>query len=185
MERPVAGLVRDLDEYKKFVASMARSPQLFVNRSDDADQAAAVIAAIFEHSHARVDVLTGNLDPAVYGNPVVISCALIFLARSPFATIRILTEAPVDLEHHPLLRSLRDDWSRIDIACVPSDLQQGYDYHFVLGDSQHLRFEPSRQSSQAFVKFAAGSEGSHLQSAFDQLHRTVKGRSHRAGVLVR
>src|SRR5665213_230958 len=95
----------DLEEYRRFVATMAagdKPSETFSNFSHE--HAAVVIAAIFRHARNHVEILTGALDPDVYCTQEVIDAAVAF-ARQPGASIRVLPERPI-APNHALLAAL-------------------------------------------------------------------------------
>jgi hypothetical protein len=156
--------VERLEEYRKFVASIAgmRDSKVIMNR--DSDQTVVTISFLFSQSHRGVDFLTGCLNPVVYGSAEVIDAALEFLKGHPAARIRILTEQQIG-SPHPFLRAIERAGlsGRVEVLDVPPALQEAYDYHFAVGDSCNFRYEPSRKSHEAFVKFGDESGGRRLQ----------------------
>ena len=72
----------DLNEYRRYVRTLAarRDGQPFYNAS--MDHALVVIESLFATANNRIDVLTESFNPRVYGREAVIEEAKLFLATS-------------------------------------------------------------------------------------------------------
>jgi len=171
MERRTVS-VKELEEYRNFLAASVDSGKIIVNR--DGEQTAVVIAALFRLSKQRVDLLVGSLDPKIYGAPEVTTAAANFLSWSE-ARIRILAERPI-VTPHPFFDAMeaRGVAGKVEVLEVPHQMQAGYKYRLVIGDGQHFRLEPDRAAPTAYVKFGDPIGGQQLQSAFDALHQRVE-----------
>ncbi len=159
---------QDVTAYREYVSRAADSNELILNRSSL--HASVIVECIFVSSHKDVSILTGELNPEVYGREDVIKVVLEFLSRASDAQIAILAEKPLAPDH-PLIAALRTSnmLSRLDLRYVTPDLQKTYEYHFAVGDGSHFRFEASRESFEAVVHFGNQEAGERLKSEFSRL----------------
>jgi hypothetical protein len=173
MERRAVASSSELEEYRKFLAASVESGKIIVNR-DGGGQTAIVIATLFGLSRQQLDFLIPSLDPQIFGLAEVTSAATEFLSEHPGARVRVLTESPVT-GRHVFLDSLKRAGvlDRVQILEVPDELQAQYNYWLIIADGKHFRFVPSRDSSEAYVKFGDPNVAKQLQSVFDTLHDLV------------
>jgi hypothetical protein len=163
-----------LKDYREFIAAAAASTatsKVIVSPHDL--RAAVVVAELFRRSQRQVDIVTGALDPDIYCEGECIRAARDFLIRHSDAQIRILSEKGVSADH-PFIVEMADLGPRVHSLLVPPKLQELYRYQFILGDGHHFRFQPSRDSREALVRFADADNGNKLQLAFDSLYSEVK-----------
>ncbi|HZL58978.1 MAG TPA: hypothetical protein VFC38_04700 [Stellaceae bacterium] len=158
----------DLEEYRRFVATMAagdKPSETFSNFSHE--HAAVVIAAIFRHARNHVEILTGALDPDVYCTQEVIDAAVAF-ARQPGASIRVLPERPI-APNHALLAALAA--ANLRNRIIIYDLIQRSSnelFHFVVADGRHYRFEQNREEMTAIIQFGEPKLCTGLHEYFDK-----------------
>lgn len=164
----------EIREYRAFVNRVAETDRSRLIVDKDTRHASILLSKIFDLSERQVELLTGCLDPAVYGADDLLCACGEFLKRNAQASIRILSESPIRPDH-PFVHFIQNEGlgDRLEISVVPPELQD-YKYHFAVGDGAHFRFEPNKNVREAFVKFDDPSDGAQLQSAFDELNHKVR-----------
>jgi hypothetical protein len=171
---PIEESASELDDYRRFVERIADAAdgKVIFNRS--IAHAGVVISNIFRISQASVDILTGSLDPVVFGVPEVLEQAKQFVLRA--GHVRIISEFDISSDH-PLLRTLKE------FAVIPDHqvLTARYPFpdkelafHFALGDGRHFRFEPDKSKTEAFAQFGEAGIGGQLMQTFDQLWTLIQ-----------
>lgn len=164
-----------VERYREQVEACAHAvggpSELLFNRS--ADHATIIVENLFASAQKEVNILTGSLDPEVYGTASAVDAAIGFLGRSPSTRIRIALEKPADLDwnSHKLLARFRECnlLDRVDIRVVPKEVSEGYIYHFAVADEQSYRLEADRDKLEAVVQFRNPVAGRSLSERFQQI----------------
>jgi len=161
-----------LAEYRKFVETIvaAEKPSdLFLNRT--LDHAAVIVEFLLRSAKETVAILSGGLNPLVYGNPDVIAASKYYLDNT-HGTFSILVEDEIDFGSHVLLREIaRPQGNRVDVRKVPEDFSKLYPCHFAVVDSASFRYENSKNLPEAIVQFFSPATGKSLMAQFETIRR--------------
>jgi hypothetical protein len=157
LEHTDAGRVRELgpgheDTYREYVeaAASAERCEVFLNRY--VAHAAIIVEYLFRNAQFSVEILTGRLNPAIYGDHSTVRAAIDFLDRtanldnSTGHKLCILTEEGVDQNTHPLFIRARDSHfaKLIELRRVPDTVKHTFNFHFALADNMHYRCKEPR-----------------------------------------
>lgn len=161
--------VMHLDAYRDQVQSIAadRSGGAIYNGS--LNSAAIVVEALFSSAREDVTILTGKLNPRVYGRDDVVLQAKLFLVSDAKNRMRIILEEN-KLENrklHPLLQSL-SSYRGFSIRYAPPSLQASYDFHFVAADSDCYQFKRDKTKLSAIAAFGDIKRGPILTDFFEK-----------------
>jgi hypothetical protein len=182
MEHTDARRVRDLDPgnedtYREYVRAAAEAEpcEVFLNRY--VRHAAIIVEYLFRKAEFSVEILTGRLNPAIYGDHSTVRAAIDFLDRtarvenSAGQRLCILTEDGVDQNAHPLfVRARESHFSRlIELRRVPDAVKLIYNFHFAVADQKHYRCKESRGIEEAVVQFNAPDVGMSLHANFQKV----------------
>ena len=158
-----------LDDYRTQVrkAATQRDGEPFVNTS--LDHATIVVQYLFPDALRRVDILSRNLNPTVYGHKDVIRQATRFL-DAPNREIRVLLEEddPQARVNNPFL-SQCGQLGNLKLHFVPPTVQKRFGFHFLVTDRDSYRFEPDKANSGAIVAFGNPQHASHLSDIFNSI----------------
>lgn len=148
-------------------AAASDGREVILNRS--MDHAAIIIAEVFRKSRAIVKIVTGNLVDQVYGAGEVVTEAVAFTRRG--GTVEIISEHDVSIETNVLLQTLQINTllHRVRLYRSPSEVQELYSSHFILGDGLYFRVQRSRTEYEAVVQFGNAEQGTHLDRLFELL----------------
>ena len=160
----------DLNEYKRYVRTLAakRDGQPFYNAS--MDHASVVIESLFAIANERIDVLTGSFNPRVYGREAVIEEAKLFLATSRGNRLRVIleTDSETDREYHPLFRACAH-FPNLEVRTAPEEVNKQYGFHCVLVDDDSYRFESDKETPSAVAAFGDPDSAARLDKAFSMI----------------
>lgn len=164
-----------LDDYRTRVRKAAthRDGEPFVNTS--LDHAAIVVEHIFPDAVRRVDILSKNLNPEVYGRKEVTRQAIRFL-DDPNREIRVLLEEDDQQAraNNPFLSEC-GQFDNLRLHFVPTSVQKRYDFHFLVTDRDSYRFEPDKTNAGAVVAFGNPQNASHLSDIFNTIWKLSGG----------
>lgn len=159
-----------LDEYRQLVRSIAskRDSQPIYNAS--VEHASIVIENLFAKAKRRVDVLSGNFNPRVYGRTAVVEEAKLFLASSVNNKLRVILEedSPEDRAIHPFFQMCADSRS-VQLRIASQDVQDLYGFHFVLMDNDSYRFESDKTKASAVAAFGHRKGAENLSGIYEYL----------------
>lgn len=168
----------DLTAFRQHVRSLAmrRDGQPVYNAT--VDRTSIVIESLLSNARYSVDILTGTLDPNVYGRDPVIKEAQFFLLTSPENRIRIILEedSPSVRMLHPLLVALKR-FKNVDVKLATEGVQRRYGYHFIVTDNDNYRFESDKRKPAAVACFGHAEGGESLRTAYDTLWAQCSGLS--------
>ena len=160
----------DLAEYREHVRALAmrRDGQPVYNAT--AEHASIVIESLLSNARRSIDILTGTLNPRVYGRDPVIQEAQLFLLTSPENRIRIILEEdwPSVRMMHPLLVALKL-FKNVDVKLATRDVQRRYGFHFIVTDNDNYRFESDKKKPAAIASFGHVEGGRNLRAAYETL----------------
>ena len=165
---------RDVDSYREYVSRAASEQpcEVFLNRY--IEHAAIIVEFLFRSANDRVEILSGKLNPVIYGDTGVVRAAIDFLDRVAGRSepgLYILIEDEIDDKSHPLLARARESkfLAHIELRRVRENVKSTYSCHFAVADEKHYRYKKSRGLPEAVVQFHATEAGATLHSIFQQI----------------
>ncbi len=164
-----------LEEYRKLVRSLAFAHDGQLVSNESIEHASVVIEHLFGTAMKSIDVLSGEFNEDVYGRDEVVREAKLFLGDSDQNKIRIILEKTFSesLGRHSLFRAC-SGYKNLQVKLVPPEVQNRYNFHFVLVDSDSYRFEEDKSQPQAVVAFGDETGASNLRSIHSELWETCK-----------
>lgn len=157
-----------LDEYRKRVHSAAirRDGSPIYNAS--IEHARVVIETICLYTDGEMKILSGSLNPKVYGGYEVVSAALAYLRRSG-STMKILLEEkePIVYQDNPFVHLLSMT-NKVEFRFVPDNQQKRYKFHFLVSGCDSYRYEKNRDAPAAIGAFGHTVGGKVLCDVFDE-----------------
>lgn len=164
-----------LDAYLDKVKLLARQRNGSIFFNDSLEYAASVVEHILAGARWSVSILTGNLNPQVYGSRIVLEKAQQFLQVSgrTAGRIRIIMEDISKYTDNPFLIKLgffqRQEISPIEVRTVSSDVRDRYGFHLLMTDNDSYRFEPDKSNLEAVVSFGDNDGAIHLGNVFNRI----------------
>ena len=170
MHQGMCGMDRAMDEYSQLVRTRAleRDGQPLYNAS--VDSASVVIENLFKSANRKIDILSGDLNPRVYGRSEVVEEAMLFLISNPEHRIRVLLEKDLAAVRklHPFFKMF-SEFGNVELRIAPSELQKKYTFHFVVVDKDCYRFESNKELPAATVAFGDLAGAGNLSGIYDRL----------------
>jgi hypothetical protein len=165
----------DLSSYAQFARAAAaqEGPATFLNRH--AEHGWIIADLLFTKANSCVEILSGTLNPEIYGDDRVVRSAISFLDRCPIPTpfepsLLILVERSGDWNSHPLISRVVATFPRkLEVRYVPEEIRSTYQFHFMLSDEKHFRCKLFRESREAFIEFNSVGTGDSLHKLFQQI----------------
>jgi hypothetical protein len=155
-------------------AASADSSEVFLNRY--VEHAAIIVEFLFRKALERVEILTGRLNPVVYGNAEVVRAAIAFLDRAwgpapSEPALYVLVEDHIEPWSTPLLVAAREAGflAQTEVRRVPEPIKDSYPFHFMVPDRKHYRCKKSRGVPEAVAQFNEPKMGGTLHSLFDKI----------------
>lgn len=159
-----------LDAYREMVKHHAwrRSGEPIFNAS--MEHASVVVETLFSTAQKQLSILTGTLNPRVYGREAVVTEARLFLAASHRNSLRIILESDssIDRCRHPLFIAC-SDFTNIELRVASPELQERYDFHFLVADEDCYRLENDKNRPLATAHFGDAEGAKNLNRIFDIL----------------
>lgn len=161
--------MNSLDEYRKRVAELARTRTGEPIANGSFEHAAIIIEQMFKSANKHISILSGNLNPRVYGRDQVVDEAKLFLAQSNH-TAKILLESDDQLlvNDHPFFECLKNNHN-LEVRIVPTNLRDKYKYHFLVMDGDSYRFEPEKDEPTAVAAFGDKETSERMTDIFSVL----------------
>ncbi|MER9216018.1 hypothetical protein NKI54_28905 [Mesorhizobium sp. M0663] len=133
------------------------------------DHASAIVEAMFEHANESVSILSGKLNPRVYGQSEVIEQASLFLAE-PDHKLRVLVEdgSESSIQDHPFFEKFIA-YKNVEVREVPAAYQDLYKFHFLVMDSDSYRFEADKSECVAVAVFGDKAGAKNIANIFESL----------------
>ena len=158
-----------IDKYRERVRSAAEAKTGEPVYNGSLAHAAVLAETMFGYAQNEILILSGELNPRVYGRADVVEQARLFLA-DPEHKVRVLVETPDSLhsENHPLMTVLGDK-ENAEVRAVPRDLQEKYEFHFMVMDGDSYRFEKDKREPIAIAAFGDEIGGANIKGIFDTL----------------
>ncbi len=159
-----------LDEYRDRVYDLARKRKGGLIFNGSLDHSAIVVEHMFACARREVALLTGSLNPVVYGREEVIREARDFLASVEGARIRILLEEGDSYiwRFHPLLRELHPSRG-LSVRIEGPAIRDHFMAHFMVVDDDCYRLEEDKRKVDAYAVFGKNQGSTNLKNAFNQL----------------
>lgn len=159
-----------LDAYREMVKDLAwrRSGEPIFNAS--MEHASVVVQTLFSTAQESLSILTGSLNPRVYGREAVVTEAKLFLTISHRNSLRIILEndSEIDRRRHPLLIAC-SNFTNIELRVAPPEVQDRYDFHFLVADADCYRLEGDKNRPLATARFGDAEGAENLNRIFDIL----------------
>lgn len=160
----------NLPEYRQHVRSNAAKRDGTPIYNASVEHAAIVIEYLFANAKKTVDILSGNLTARVYAHHTIIEQALLFLSSAPENKLRIILEndLPQLREIHPFFKACAG-FEKVELRIAPKDLQEKYDFHFIVTDKDNYRFEFDKKKPSAIAAFGHEEGAENLAGIYDRL----------------
>lgn len=159
-----------MDLYRDMVKDHARkrSGASILNASNE--HASVVVEALFATAQEQVSILTGSLNPRVYGRDPVVMEARLYLAVSQENRLRVILESDsqIDRARHPLLIAC-SDFTNVELRVAPPEVQERYDFHFLVADEDCYRLKSDKALPFARAQFGDVEGAQNLNRLFDIL----------------
>ena len=163
-----------IDEYRELVRSAVRTRSGEPVYNGSVEHATVLAETFFSNAEREVCILSGDLNPRVYGNPEVVRQAKLFLADAGHsAKFLIEDENNLDFKNHPFLEGVKD-FSNVEFRVVPTVVQKSYNYHFMTMDDDSYRFEQDRAKTQAIAAFGDIKGAKNIKGIFSILWNASK-----------
>lgn len=140
--------------------------------NDSIEHAVIILHNILSHAHHSVKILTGELNKDAYARTEIVDEMKRFLDDGSH-TLQILFESEElaneeEMHLHPFLHAVAGN-ERVQLRHVPRDLQDMYEFHFILMDDDGYRFEPDKGKFGGVAAFGDKRGGSNLDGLFSRL----------------
>ena len=148
-------------DYVRRIYELARSCDGTPIFNASLGHAAVVVERIMANACTSVSILSGSLEPRVYGRSRVLRETMRFLDRE-HCEMRIILEGkhPDVLRHNAFLERFKDH-AKVSLRFMPEREQARYKFHFLVADGESYRIEADKSKSSAVVAFG------HLQGALN------------------
>ncbi len=159
-----------LEEYREFVRSraMKRNGQVIYNES--IEHASIVVENLFKSAEEKIVVLSGSLNPRVYGRDEVVKEAELFLASSTENKLQIILEQDSKKlrDVHPFFITC-SRFRNLEVRVATPKVQDQYTFHFVAVDEDSYRFESDKNLPAAVAAFGDRGGATNLSDIHSQL----------------
>ncbi len=158
-----------MNEYRAMVtrAAWLRDGKPIFNGSYD--HAQVLVENLFEHAHESFDILTGELNPRVFGATKVLGQAENYLALKG-TKIRVLVQEPdsIDYVDNTFIKKFgeKDD---VEFRQIVPGIAEEIGYHFIVMDKDSYRFEGDINSENAIAAFGDKKNADHLSEIFEKI----------------
>ncbi|MBA86310.1 DUF7931 domain-containing protein [Thalassobius sp. S69A] len=158
-----------LEKYRALVLKAAKERRGDPVYNGSLEHAAILAENLFKFSEKEVCVLSGSLNPRVFGNRRVLDRAAEFLGKAG-CSVQILIERSddVDWEDHPFVQKFKSS-SDLEVRTLQPDQIENLPFHFIVADSDSYRFEKDKGTSQAIGAFGDSEGGARLKGIFSEL----------------
>lgn len=166
---PSAIRVPEFDEYRRKVARLAESRAGDAVYNGSMEHAIIVIEALFRYAKRKVRILTGSLNPLVYGPMEVIVAAHGFLGERGRTVEIVMEDEPIP--GNPFISTLGSS-PNLEIRSQTGAGTIVYGCHFVLADDDCYRYEEDKSKMSAVAAFGDADGGRILGRAFTDVWRS-------------
>ena len=158
-----------MESYRDRVEKLARDRDGKPIYNGSLDHAEIIVENMFAHAKSDVCILTGHLNARVYGPAPVMEQARLFLSN-PQHTVKLLIEEPEKIEwkEHPFLHEFSDN-ENVEIRKIPKNLQDSYDFHFLVMDDDSYRYEGDKTKYSAIAAFGDKKGAANIREIFNVL----------------
>ena len=161
-----------LEDYRERVESLARERDGRPVFNGSLDHAEIIVETMFSHARNHVSILTGKLNARVYGTDEVREQARLFLADADHSVHVLMEDSdPADIKDHPFIEEF-SKYTNVTFKVVPKDVQDIYDFHFLVMDDDSYRFESDKKSPTAIAAFGEKEGATNICNIFNQLWET-------------
>lgn len=117
-------------EYSQLVRTLALKRDGHPLYNESIDHASIVVENLFRSARKSIDVLSGDMNPRVFGRNEVIEEANLFLISNPDHKIRIILEKdlPDVRKIHPFFKKF-GNLPNVEVHIAPAELQARYNFH--------------------------------------------------------
>ena len=161
------GMSSSLVAYRKRVFALVEQKTGEAIYNGSIEHASIVMEALFAYAKRTVRILTGILNPAVYGSVEVMLAAHSFLS-APSSRIEILLEDPSVKPLNPFF-SILGNRNNLLIKCMPQHVRTSYRCHCAIADADGYRFEADKSKPFAVAAFGDAEGGKVLTEVFSEL----------------
>jgi hypothetical protein len=143
-----------LRDYRALIARSIRERDGSPIPNGTLAHATVLMEAMFQTASRKIRILTGELNPRVYGTPEVVAYSRQFLADSDHS-LEIIFEGDFDenqAARHPLL-SAAGPGANLRLWKLKPDFRSRVISHFALMDDDTYRFEADKTKSSAVAAF--------------------------------
>ena len=166
------GLSASLAAYRKSVFDLVEQKTGEAIYNGSIEHASIVMEALFAYAKKTVKILTGMLNPSVYGSFEVILAAHRFLGI-PSSRIEILLEDPSVRPLNPFFTML-ENRENLLVRCVPKQVRINYRCHCAIADGDGYRFEADKSKPFAVAAFGDADGGRVLTEVFSELWKLAE-----------
>ncbi len=163
---PSASRTPEYAEYRRKVISLAESRTGEAIYNGSVEHAIIVIETLFRYAKQTVQILTGSLNPLVYGPMEVVVAAHGFLTE-PDRTVEVVLEDD-PIPGNPFIAML-GELQNLHMRRLRRAGGVVYGCHFVLADGDCYRFEQDKSKVSAVAAFGDREGGEVIAGAFDHV----------------
>ena len=160
----------NLQEYREFVRSQALRSEGDAFFNSSIDHASVVVENLFSIAKKEISILSGSFNPRVYGREDIIREARFFLAMSSNNRLRIILESDSEPDRtvHPFFKACCE-FSNLELKVAPPELQERYNFHFIVVDDRSFRYENNEDKPAAIAVFGDREIGEQLGKMYSDL----------------
>lgn len=158
-----------LSQYREKVKRLARERSSQAIFNSTIDHAAIIIESMIETTREEICILSGSLNPRVYGRDEIVSQAQFFLANTD-RKMRILVEDfdVTNFRENPFIEEIVNS-KNVEIRITSRDTAASLDFHFLVSDGGAYRFEEDKSKASAIASFNDPDGAANLKKIFDQI----------------
>lgn len=136
--------------------------------------AAVIVERMMADACKSVSILSGSLEPRVYGESRVLRKSMRFLSN-PHCKMRIILEGnyPDVLRDNAFLERF-EHHERVSLKFMPERIQSRYKFHFLVADGESYRIEADKSKSSAIVAFGHKEGALNLERVFGNLWKLAE-----------
>ena len=164
------GLSPSLAAYRKRVFALAEQKTGEAIYNGSIEHASIVMEALFGYAEKTVKILTGFLNPAVYGSVEVVIAAHRFLSDRS-RQVEILLEDPSLNSLNPFFAMLGDHKNLI-VKRTSQHIYTDFSCHCAIADADGYRFEADKSKPFAVAAFGDAQGGKVLTEVFSDLWKS-------------
>ena len=158
-----------LSQYREKVKRLARQRSSQAIFNSTIDHAAIIIESMIETARDEICILSGSLNPRVYGRDEIVSQAQFFLADTD-RKMRILVEDfdEVNFRENPFIDEIAES-RNVEFRVTSRDTAASLDFHFLVCDEGAYRFEEDKTKPSAIASFNDPDGAANLRNIFEKI----------------